>query len=119
MRLIDSCITQRKAQGPFRTCDENKDEEEDLRPAHLVVELAEVLILANEVPEGVREVECREGSSFVVWLLLLNWGVSARGGQGAQRVWRGEPPPKGPACFAGGRDVERLIVVYLSILVDI
>jgi len=29
-RLIDSCITQLKAQGPFRTCNESKDEEEEV-----------------------------------------------------------------------------------------
>ena len=29
LRLIDSCITQLKAQGPSRTCDESKEEEED------------------------------------------------------------------------------------------
>ena len=28
LRLIDSCITQRKAQGPSRTCNESKEEEE-------------------------------------------------------------------------------------------
>ena len=27
LRLIDSCITQLKAQGPSRTCDESKEEE--------------------------------------------------------------------------------------------
>jgi len=27
LRLIDSCITQRKAQGPSRTCNESKEEE--------------------------------------------------------------------------------------------
>jgi len=26
LRLIDSCITQLKAQGPFRTCNESKEE---------------------------------------------------------------------------------------------
>jgi len=30
-RLIDSCITQLKAQGPSRTCNESKEEEEDSR----------------------------------------------------------------------------------------
>ena len=30
LRLIDSCITQLKAQGPFRTCNESKEEEEIL-----------------------------------------------------------------------------------------
>ena len=29
LRLIDSCITQLQAQGPSRTCDESKEEEED------------------------------------------------------------------------------------------
>ena len=29
LRLIDSCITQLKAQGPARTCNEGKEEEED------------------------------------------------------------------------------------------
>ena len=29
-RLIDSCITQLKAQGPSRTCTESKEEEEEL-----------------------------------------------------------------------------------------
>ena len=29
LRLIDSCITQLKAQGPSRTCDESKEEEEE------------------------------------------------------------------------------------------
>ena len=36
MRLRDSCITQLKAQGPSRTCDESKEEEEEVarpRPA--------------------------------------------------------------------------------------
>ena len=28
LRLIDSCITQLKAQGPYRTCNESKEEEE-------------------------------------------------------------------------------------------
>jgi len=29
LRLIDSCITQLKAQGPSRTCNESNEEEED------------------------------------------------------------------------------------------
>ena len=28
LRLIDSCISQLKAEGPFRTCNESKEEEE-------------------------------------------------------------------------------------------
>ena len=31
LRLIDSCITQRKARGPSRTCNESKEEEEKPR----------------------------------------------------------------------------------------
>ena len=31
LRLIDSCITQLKAHGPSRTCNESKEEEEDTR----------------------------------------------------------------------------------------
>ena len=30
LRLIDSCITHLKDQGPSRTCNESKEEEEDL-----------------------------------------------------------------------------------------
>ena len=29
VRLMDSCITQLKAQGPSRTCNESKEEEEE------------------------------------------------------------------------------------------
>ena len=29
LRLIDACITQRKAQGPYRTCNESKEQEEE------------------------------------------------------------------------------------------
>ena len=31
LRLIDSCITQLKAQGPSRTCNESKEEEGEAR----------------------------------------------------------------------------------------
>ena len=31
LRLIDSCITQLKAQGPSRTCNESKEEDLDER----------------------------------------------------------------------------------------
>jgi len=33
LRLIDSCITQLKDQGPSRTCNERKEEEEELTEA--------------------------------------------------------------------------------------
>ena len=32
LRLIDSCITQLKAHGPSRTCNESKEEEEEKLP---------------------------------------------------------------------------------------
>ena len=32
LRLIDSCITSLKAQGLSRTCDESKEEEEEVNP---------------------------------------------------------------------------------------
>jgi len=32
LRLVDSCVTQLKAQGPFRTCNESKEEEEASNP---------------------------------------------------------------------------------------
>jgi len=32
LRLVDSCITQLKAQGPSRTCHESKEEEEEEAP---------------------------------------------------------------------------------------
>jgi len=35
LRLMDSCITQLKAQGPSRTCNERKEEEEEDVPAAL------------------------------------------------------------------------------------
>ena len=31
LRLIDSCISQLKAQGPSRTCNESKEEEEEVK----------------------------------------------------------------------------------------
>ena len=40
LRLIDSCITQLKAQGPSRTCNESKEEEEDLVLARTLEPLA-------------------------------------------------------------------------------
>jgi len=40
LRLIDACITQLKAQGPSRTCNESKEEEElpDEQGAQVAVE---------------------------------------------------------------------------------
>jgi len=34
LRPIDSCITQLKDHGPSRTCNESKEEEEDLEMQH-------------------------------------------------------------------------------------
>ena len=38
LRLIDSCVTQLKAQGPSRTCNESKEEEEEYRKEPLLPE---------------------------------------------------------------------------------
>ena len=40
LRLIDSCITQLKAQRPSRTCNESKEEEEEGMSSQLVVAFA-------------------------------------------------------------------------------
>ena len=45
LRLIDSCITQLKAQGPSRTCNESKEEE-----GHLEAVRASCLLDYEKVP---------------------------------------------------------------------
>ena len=35
LRLIDSCITQLKAQGPYTTCNESKEEDYTVLPSRL------------------------------------------------------------------------------------
>jgi len=40
LRLIDSCITQLQAQGPSRTCNESKEEEDGVCATHRSVPLA-------------------------------------------------------------------------------
>ena len=35
LRIMDSCITQRTAQGPSRTCDESKEEVEEEGSSHI------------------------------------------------------------------------------------
>ena len=47
LRLIDSCITQLKAQGPSRTCNESKEEEEVIkeRRSNLLVKCESVDII--------------------------------------------------------------------------
>ena len=49
LRLIDSCITQLKAQGPsqFRTCNESKEEEEEACVDDLGGEFAEDGVLVG------------------------------------------------------------------------
>jgi len=50
LRLIDSCITQLKAQGPSRTRNESKEEEEDTR--------SKALAMASEAAKFSRVVSC-------------------------------------------------------------
>ena len=79
LRLIDSCITQLKAQGPSRTCNESKEEEEE------------------EEVEGVGSAPpCHavQGVGFSVW------GMGFRESNLGSRIWgfgvRGEAPPAPP-----------------------
>jgi len=62
LRLIDSCITQRKAQGPSRTCNESKEEEEgvDLRLAGRTLDRAE---------EPLQHLV--QGTSFLLFILFI------------------------------------------------
>ena len=45
MRLIDCCITLLKAQGPFRTCNESKEEEDKEQLRHFVSDGASLVTL--------------------------------------------------------------------------
>ena len=107
LRLIDSCITQLKVQGPYRTCNERKEEEEEgirkvnMRGAHLSpqsgcssnvavyqINLTQVVSL----PGG----ECQSGcsSNVVVYEINLTRVFSLPG-----REWR--PPGVAEARFRG------------------
>ena len=72
MRLIVSCITQLKAQGPSRNCNESKKEEEEEGgnlldgDVGLVEErLDPALDLRNRLLQGVRSAECSGGGANV------------------------------------------------------
>ena len=52
VRLIDYCITQFKAQGPSRTCNASKEEEEELGATSEWPEMAETLPTEEEVAWG-------------------------------------------------------------------
>ena len=55
LRSIDSCITQLKAQGPFRTCDESK-EETHCAPPSVQIYLTECiyqLVLEIQLPRKI------------------------------------------------------------------
>ena len=71
LRLIDSCITQLKAQGTFRTCNESK--EEDL-VAGAGGEAFAVVVVRDEVDD--RAVPCRY-LQIVDWCLasFTIWGI--------------------------------------------
>ena len=101
MRLIDSCITQLKAQGPSRTCNESKEEEEEgrrrteeVRAKHHVEALLPYPALSGgKRREGVGpEVEPARGDDFgedrigtgpprarteVIYVDLGYWAISA------------------------------------------
>ena len=50
LRLIDSCITQLKAQGPSRTCNESKEEEEEANFSSVRAAAASVKVLLYPEP---------------------------------------------------------------------
>ena len=54
LRLIDSCITQLKAQGPSRTCNESKEEEEVEEDDSLHPKSTRGLTKSYQSVEGVR-----------------------------------------------------------------
>ena len=75
LRRIDSCITQLKAQGPSRTCNESKEEEEEVEPEHVVV------ILCSGVAFRVWGLHRGgiQGLGFGVWCLRFGgWGLGFR-----------------------------------------
>ena len=49
LRLIDFCITQLKAQGPSRTCDESKEEEEEVEGVDLLLGMEGSMLLPRLV----------------------------------------------------------------------
>ena len=52
LRLVDSCITQLKAQGPSRTCNESKEEEEEVTFRAKGTRPAAAMEARNELPSG-------------------------------------------------------------------
>ena len=71
LRRIDSCITQLKAQGPSRTCNEKKEEKEEETSSERSWGAAlELLFLVATPPEPL---VCESGPLGAVHVSLLKW----------------------------------------------
>ena len=79
LRLIDSCINQLEAQGPSRTCNESKEEEEDVCPKRPSVTASE---REGKPLKGCKDICLRNGP---------------REGQNSTLQWREAGPPNHPA----------------------
>ena len=76
LRLIDSCITQLKAQGPSRTCNESKEEEEKVR-GHLPRRPVRNLVLDPKSTQ-MTSVLARGGLVYEVHRLLYHSAQGSR-----------------------------------------
>ena len=64
LRLTDSCITQLKAQGPARTSNESKEEEDGARNLHVAFHVKET---------EASPVVCPRGSEAGSYLMLIDF----------------------------------------------
>jgi len=97
VRLIDSCITQLKAQGPSRTCDESEEEEEACRGAFLVWSEGELHRTVQRF---------RDGLVFKAHRLCVSLNESERGSERESESERGREGERERAR-ARGRERER------------
>ena len=68
LRLIDSCITQLNAQGPSRTCNESKKEEED----EVAIPPQTLLSYSSRPPAQPRPLHTSSSSSLLLSSLELS-----------------------------------------------
>ena len=66
LRLVDSCITQLRAQGPSRTCNESKEEEEGWELTILSIILSD-LDMADECTMSASFATYQEGRCKATW----------------------------------------------------
>ena len=90
LRLIDSCITQLKAQGPSRTCNESKEEEKKVLHPILLLRLRVRITSFPHTQKSKRDVKSQfaviipdqSGERFGFHLLRLRVGAVRRGRRG-------------------------------------